>query len=51
MTRSGDDEETSISCIRAPHPRDLQLNIEGNMFTEITYMRVWHGQTRAIATD
>ena len=34
-------------------PRHLQLNFEGNMFTEITYMRLWHGQTRAIgvATD
>ena len=30
MTRSGDDEDTSVWCIRVPHPRHLQLNLDGH---------------------
>ena len=30
-TRSGDDEEISVWCIRAPHPRHLQLNVDGHV--------------------
>ena len=28
---SGDDEETSVWCIRAQHPRHLQLNLDGHV--------------------
>ena len=30
-TRSSDDEDTSVWCIRAPHPRHLQLNLDGHV--------------------